>query len=167
MKQIANVITACRIFGSVLMLFFPAFSVGFYIIYSLCGFSDMIDGAIARRTNSADNFGSQLDTFADLVFVTAALFKVLPTICVPRWLWLWGGVVAVVKISNIICGYIIKKQFISIHTIMNKVTGLLFFLCPLAICFVKPKYIAIVVCSVATVAAVQEGFYVISDSQPK
>lgn len=167
MKQIANVITTCRIFGSVLMLFFPAFSVGFYIIYSLCGFSDMIDGAIAKRTNSADNFGSQLDTFADLVFVTVALFKVLPTICVPRWLWLWGGVVAVVKISNIICGYIIKKQFTSIHTIMNKVTGLLFFLCPLAIYFVKLKHIAIVVCSVATVAAVQEGFYVISDSQPK
>ena len=47
-KHIANLVTGCRILGSVL-LFFPAFSVEFYIIYIFCGFSDMIDGTIARK----------------------------------------------------------------------------------------------------------------------
>ncbi len=165
-KQIANVLTGCRIFGSIFLLFFPAFSLAFYIIYTLCGFSDMIDGTIARKTNSASNFGSQLDTIADFVFIVASLFKLLPAIRIPWWLWLWGGVIAVIKISNIIWGYVSKKQFISMHTIMNKVTGLLLFLLPLTISFVELKYIGIVVCSIATLSAIQEGFYVITDREP-
>ena len=166
-KHIANILTGFRIFGSVLLLFFPAFSLDFYIIYILCGFSDMIDGIIARKTNSTSEFGSRLDTIADFVFVVVSLFKLLPAIHMPQWLWIWGGVIAVIKISNIMWGYIFKKQFISLHTIMNKVTGLLLFLWPLTISFVELKYIAVTVCSVATLSAIQEGFYVISDSEPK
>ncbi len=166
-KLLANILTGCRIFGSILLLLFPAFSLEFYIIYLLCGFSDMIDGTIARKTNSTNKFGSQLDTIADLIFVVVSLFKLLPVIHIPRWLWIWGGVIAVIKISNIIHGYVARKRFISSHTIMNKVTGLLLFLLPLTISFVELKYTAIAVCSIATFSAVQEGCYVITDSEPK
>ena len=166
-KHIANILTGCRIFGSILLLFFPAFSVGFYITYLLCGFSDMVDGTIARKTNSTSKFGSQLDTIADLIFVVISLFKLLPEIHIPQWLWIWGSVVAVIKISNIIGGYVSKNQFIALHTIMNKATGLLLFLLPLTIPFVELKYTAIVVCSIATFSAIQEGFYIITDSGPK
>ena len=166
-KRIANILTSCRILGSVLLLFFPAFSLNFYITYILCGFSDMIDGIIARKTNSTSEFGSRLDTTADFVFVVVSLFKLLPAIQIPQWLGIWGGVISVIKISNIIWGYVSKKQFISLHTIMNKVTGLLLFLWPLTISFVELKYIAVTVCSVATLSAIQEGFYVISDREPK
>ena len=166
-KHIANILTGCRIFGSILLLFFPIFSVAFYIIYLFCGFSDMVDGTIARKTNSTSKFGSQLDTIADLIFVMVSLFKLLPTIHIPQWLWIWGGVIAVIKTSNIIWGYVSKKQFISLHTIMNKVTGLLLFLLPLTIPFFELTYIAIAVCSIATLSAIQEGFYVISDSRRK
>ena len=163
-KHIANILTGCRVFGSILLLFFPAFSLAFYITYLLCGFSDMVDGTIARKTNSISKFGSQLDTFADLVFVVISLFKLLPAIHIPGWLWIWCGVIAVIKISNIIWGYVSKKQFISLHTIMNKVTGLLLFLLPLTLHFWKLNYTAIAVCSIATLSAIQEGFYVITDS---
>ena len=166
-KHIANILTGCRIFGSILLLFFPAFSLDFYIIYLLCGFSDMVDGTIARKTNSTSKFGSQLDTIADLIFVVISLFKLLPEIHIPQWLWIWGSVVAVIKISNIIWGYVSKNQFIALHTIMNKATGLLLFLLPLTIPFVELKYTAIVVCSIATFSAIQEGFYIITDSGPK
>ena len=166
-KRIANILTGCRILGSILLLFFPAFSVAFYIIYLFCGFSDMVDGTIARKTNSTSKFGSQLDTIADLIFVVVSLFKLLPVIHVPGWLWIWGGVIAVIKISNIIWGYVSKKQLISLHTIMNKATGLLLFLLPLTVSFAELQYIAIAVCSIATLSAIQEGFYVIADSEPK
>ena len=166
-KHIANILTGCRIFGSILLLFFPAFSLDFYITYLLCGFSDMIDGTIARKTNSTSKFGSQLDTIADLIFVVVSLFKLLPVTRIPQWLWIWGGVIAVIKISNIVWGYVSKKQFISLHTIMNKATGLLLFLLPLTIPFVEFKYTAIVVCSIATFSAIHEGFYIITDSGPK
>ena len=127
----------------------------------------MVDGTIARKTNSTSKFGSQLDTVADFVFVAVSLFKLLPAISVPQWLWIWGGVIAVIKISNIILGYLFEKQFISFHTIMNKITGLLLFLWPLTISLAELECIAIAECSVATLSAIQEGFYVISDNEPK
>ena len=160
-KYIANIITGCRILGSILLLLFPAFSLGFYITYLLCGFSDMIDGAIARKTNSTGKFGSQLDTIADLIFVAVSLLKLLPAINIPRWLWIWCGIIAVIKISNIIWGYFSKNQFVSLHNIMNKITGLLLFLLPLTLPFIELKYSSIVVCSIATFAAIQEGIYVL------
>ena len=166
-KHIANILTGCRIFGSILLLFFPAFSLGFYITYLLCGFSDMIDGTIARKTNSACKFGSQLDTIADLIFVVVAIIRLLPAIHIPGWLWIWGGVIAVIKISNIILGYVSQKRFISLHTIMNKATGLLLFLVPLTIPFLEWNYIAVAVCSIATLSAIQEGFSIITDREPK
>ena len=166
-KHIANILTGCRIFGSILLLFFPALSAGFLITYILCGFSDMIDGTIARKTNSTSKLGSQLDTIADFIFVVVSLFKLLPAIHIPGWLWIWGSVIAVIKISNIIWGYVSKKQFISLHTIMNKVTGLLLFLLPLTISFAEWEHIAIAVCSIATLSAMQEGVSVITDSEPK
>lgn len=87
-KHIANILTGCRILGSILLLFFSAFSVGFYTVYLLCGFSDMVDGTVARKTNSTSQLGSQLDTIADLIFVVAAMIKLLPAIHLPGWLWI-------------------------------------------------------------------------------
>ena len=166
-KHIANILTGCRILGSILLLFFPAFSVAFYIIYLFCGFSDMIDGTIARKTNSISKFGSQLDTIADLVFAVVSMIRLLPVIHLPQWLWIWCGMIAIIKIGSIIWGYVSKKQFMSLHTIMNKATGLLLFLLPLTISFMELKYTAIVVCSIATLSAIQEGVYVIVDSKCK
>ena len=166
-KHIANILTGCRIFGSILLLFFPVFSLGFYITYILCGFSDMIDGTIARRTNSTSKFGSQLDTVADLVFVVVSLIKILPAIHIPGWLWIWGVVIAMIKIANIIWGYVSKKQFISLHTILNKITGLLLFLLPLTLPFVEVKYSSVIVFTIATFAAIQEGFYVAKNWENK
>ena len=166
-KHIANIVTGCRIWGSVLLLFFPAFSVEFYIIYIICGFSDMIDGTIARKTNSTIEFGDKIDTVADLVFVTVSLIKMLPIINIPQWLWIWTVIIAIIKIGNIIWGYVSKKQFISLHTIMNKVTGLSLFLLPLTLSFVEVKYSSIVVCSIATFAAIQEGVYIATNCESK
>ena len=164
-KHIANILTGCRILGSILLLFFPAFSAAFYIIYLFCGFSDMVDGTIARKTNSTSRFGSLLDTVADLIFVMVSLFKLLPAIPIPGWLWIWIGVIAVIRIGNLLWGYISKKQFISLHTFMNKLAGLLLFLLPLTISFMELKYTAIAVCSIATFSALQEGFYIIVDRE--
>ena len=166
-KHIANILTGCRILGSALLLPVSVFSAEFYIIYIICGFSDMIDGTIARKTNSTSGFGAKFDTVADLVFVAVSLIKILPTMNIPEWLWIWCIVIAIIRIGNIICGYVSEKQFISLHTIMNKITGLLLFLLPLTLSFVELKYSSIVVCSIATFAAIQESVYIISNCQNK
>lgn len=43
------------------------------------------------------------------------------------------------------------------HTIMNKVTGFMLFILPLTFVFIELKYSAVVVCTIATFAAIQEG----------
>lgn len=159
-KHIANAITSCRILCSILMLLFSAVSVQFYILYLFCGLSDMIDGTIARKTNSISEFGGRLDSVADFIFVAISLIKFLPTIHIPRWLWLWIVVITIIKISNIIWGFIYKKKLISLHTIMNKTTGMLLFLLPLTLHFIELKYSSVVVCSIATFASIQEAYYI-------
>ena len=164
-KHIANIITSCRILGSIILLLFSPLCLEFYITYLLCGFSDMIDGTIARKTNSVSKFGCQLDTVADLIFTVVSILKFLPAIRIPEWLWIWSSVIAVIKISNMIWGYVSKKQLIALHTTLNKITGLMLFLLPLAIHFAEITYCAIAVCSIATISAIQEGFYVITDHE--
>ena len=156
-KHIANIVTGLRILGSILLLLCPVFSKVFYIVYLFCGFSDMIDGTIARKTNSAGELGAKIDTAADLAFVTASLIKLLPAMQIPQWLWIWGSIIAILKIGNILWGYVSARQFISLHTIMNKITGLLLFLWPLTLSFAEWKYGAMAICSIATFAAIQEG----------
>ena len=160
-KHLANILTGFRILGSVLLLFVPVFSGVFYSAYLLCGFTDMIDGTIARMTGSASRFGEKLDTAADIVFVAAALIKFLPHLPIPLWLWIWGGGIAAIKISNILFGYVFRKQFTALHTILNKVTGLLLFLLPLTQSIVEFRYSAIAVCAVATLSAIQVGIYIV------
>ena len=154
-KHIANIITGCRILCSILLLLPPVFTWRFSILYLLCGFTDMIDGTIARKTNSVSAFGSKLDTAADLTFITAALMKLLPAIHIPQWLWIWGGAIAMIKISNILWGYVCKKQFLSLHTAMNKAAGLCLFLFPLSLSIIDLKYSSAAVCTIATIAAIQ------------
>lgn len=166
-KHIANIVTSCRIVGSALLLFCPAFSVKFYIIYVICGFSDMIDGTIARKTHGDSKLGTKLDTVADFSFMMASLIKILPMLNIDKWLWIWCVGIAIIKIGNIIFGYACEKQFISLHTIMNKFTGFLLFLLPLTLSIVELKYSLVVVCSTATFAAIQEGIYIAVNCEKK
>lgn len=156
----ANIITGCRILCSIIILFSPAFSPMFYALYLIVGFTDMIDGAVARKTNTVSEFGSKLDTVADFIFVVVCLIKLVPILEVPIWLWVWTGVIAVIKIINLISGFIVEKMFVAEHTVMNKLTGLLLFVLPMTLEFIDLKYSTIVVCAVGTFAAIQEGHYI-------
>ena len=164
-KQIANIITGCRILGSILLLFFPISSLEFYITYLFCGFSDMIDGSIARKTNSNSSFGAKFDTTADFIFMIIVCYKLLLAIHIPLWEWIWIIVISVIKLSNIIWGLIRTKSLISIHSTLNKVTGFVLFLLPLTIQFIELEYSLFAVCLIATFAAIQEGYYIVTGDE--
>ena len=157
-KHLANIITGLRIIGSVVLLFFDVPSLPFYITYLLCGFSDMIDGAIARKTNAVSSFGSKLDTVADIVFMVVCAVKLLPMIYLPIWVWMWIAVIALIKVTNIVWGFVRKKQLVDYHAVLNKITGSLLFLLPFTLQFIEPMYSFAVVCMIATIAAIKEGY---------
>ena len=135
-------------------------STSFFILYLICGISDVLDGMIARKTNTAGDFGSRLDTIADFIFVTVLLMKLVSVMEVPRWLWTWIIIIAGIKITNIIFGVVRAKRLIVEHTILNKITGVLLFLLPLTLFWGGFQYSAMVVCVVATFSAIQEGYYI-------
>ena len=157
MKHIANIITGSRIVFSVAILFFTPLSPMFYVLYCAAGLTGMIDGTVARKTNTVSAFGAKLDTAADLLFVAVCLIKLLPILDIPIWLYIWIAVIALIKIINIISVVIKYKRMIAVHSVMNKVTGALLFCLPLTLSFIDLKYSAIVVCAAATFAAIQEG----------
>jgi CDP-diacylglycerol--glycerol-3-phosphate 3-phosphatidyltransferase len=153
----ANIITCFRILVSFALLFFPLHSVPFYSLYLTAGISDMVDGMVARRTNTTSGFGARLDTAADFVFVVICLIRLLPVMDIPTWLYVWTGVIALIKGINIVTGYVMQKRFVAVHTVMNKVTGALLFVLPLTVPLVELRYTAFAVCAIATFAAIQEG----------
>ena len=85
----ANIITCIRIICSAALLFCPALSLPFYILYIVAGVSDMIDGTVARKTGTVSELGSVLDTVADFVLVAVCLFKLIPVLDIPVRMFVW------------------------------------------------------------------------------
>ena len=156
----ANTITCIRIVLTAALLLCQAFSPVFYELYIAAGFSDMIDGAVARRTGTVSELGSRLDTIADIMFTVVCLIKLLPAFDVPAWIYIWTAVIGMIKLFNIAIGYIRQKQFIAVHSVINKVTGGLLFIFPLTVAFIDMKYSAAIVCLIAMIAAIYEGYLI-------
>ena len=163
-KYIANIITSSRIIFSLPLLFIPLSSACFYVFYLFCGFTDMIDGTIARKTGAVSKLGAKLDTIADFVFMLVCSIKILPLIRIALWLWVWIIIIASIKIFNIAFVFIRKKKLISIHSLFNKITGFALFLLPLSLTFVETAYSVATICLLATIAVVQE-VYLIAKGQ--
>ncbi len=156
----ANIITCARFLCAAALLFCPAFSLSFYVLYIAAGITDMIDGAVARKTNTVSEFGARLDSAADFVFVAVCLLKLIPALAIPAWLSLWIAVIALIKGSSIVSGYVMRKRFVTLHTVLNKVTGTLLFLLPLTLPVMDLRYSGAIVCAAATAAALQESYFI-------
>ena len=155
-KKTANIITISRILCSICLLFCPVFSVCFYVIYLFCGFTDMVDGTVARKTKSVSEFGARLDTVGDTVFAAVCFVKILPLIQLPSWLWIWIIAIAAIKICSAVWGWMRNGKLVSMHTFLNKATGFLLFLFPLTLGIIAPIYSAATLCFLATVSAINE-----------
>ena len=130
----------------------------FWTLYLLCGLSDILDGAVARLAGTESRIGERLDTLSDIVFVAVWMVLFIPAINVGRWLWIWIGIIAFIKVVNVISGLAMKKGFVAKHTRANKATGILLFLLPMIILWESIKVPSIIlICLMATFAAVQEG----------
>ena len=158
-------ITLSRIPMAVALPFVQSSPAVFWTLYLLCGLSDVLDGAVARLTGTVSRLGERLDTIADIIFVAMWMLLFIPAIDVGRWLWLWTGVIALIKVVNVICGLAMKKGFVAKHTLANKATGMLLFLLPMVILLevIKVPYI-VLVCLLATFAAIQEGHLIRTES---
>lgn len=158
MKHLPNVISAFRIAGSIGLLFCDVTGWPIWVLYALCGISDMVDGWLARKLHAETKAGAILDSVADIVLVACCATRLLPVLEIPAWLWIWAGAIVIIKMVNQISALFVCKRFCFLHTVANKLTGFLLFLTvPTMFWSMIPISI---VAAISTFAAVQEGHYI-------
>lgn len=157
---VPNCITSLRIIGAACMAlpYFKILTPQFFVIYTFCGVTDVLDGFIARMTKKTTEFGARLDSIADLLFYGVMLIKLLPDLLgsMPNAMpWMIAGLIALRLVSYGIAA-VKHKKFASLHTYMNKLTGLAGFSMPYMIHFFKHSYVYTVVYIIAVIAALEE-----------
>lgn len=131
-KNLPNIITSFRILGAAGLIFVAPLSAAFYVLYSLCGVTDAVDGAVARATGTASELGAKLDSIADLLFYAVMLVRIFPALwaLLPRNLWYIVAAAVLIRIGAYLTAAFKYRRFASLHTPLNKVTGLFVFSVP-------------------------------------
>ena len=120
----------------------------------------MIDGTIARKLSAVSKFGARLDTASDFVFMMVCCVKILHIMSIPTLLWWWIFIILLIKIFSVVLVFIYKKKLISIHSVLNKITGFALFLFPLSLFLVNINFSVVVICALATIAAIHEIYFI-------
>lgn len=161
-KNIANYITSLRIIGTIVLLFLRPFGEDgrllptFFIVYTLCGLSDVVDGTFARATGTTSVLGAKLDSFADLSYYAVMAIKILPVLIDVLTTPIWCIVAADFLIRIISYVYVALKyhKFSSMHTYLNKMTGLAVFTIPYYIttsCAIPLAYTGAIIAGLASI----------------
>ena len=158
MKHLPNILSSLRIVGAVALLLCDVVGTTFWSLYALCGISDIADGWLARKLRCVTMKGALLDSLADICFVACCAWALLPILELPQWLWLWAGVIVVIKVVNQLSALVRYGRCCFPHTLANKWAGFLLLIAvPITFWSIVPITI---VASVATFAAVQEGHFI-------
>lgn len=156
MITLPNLITFARIPLAVMLLFIKPLSPMFYLVYCLCGISDIADGVAARKTGQQTDFGARLDSAADFVFFFIVIFRLAPVIMPSTKTLIIILLIAIIRLAAIITVKIKTGRFASAHTIANKITGLLLFIYPFSLYFSQSSLIAAFLLLIAGIASAEE-----------
>jgi len=167
LRQIPNFLSILRGIGALVMLCHRLSGASLWTVYAVCGLSDMLDGALARKFCWESRIGARIDSFADLLFCGAAFYRFLPLLPIPGWLWWVGGAIAFLKILNLAVGWLRRGKPVFLHSRANRLTGLLLFLLPLSLLCDWFGVCLIPVTGAAAFAAVQEGYLIIKEPKGK
>ncbi|MCM1568570.1 MAG: CDP-alcohol phosphatidyltransferase family protein [Roseburia sp.] len=157
-RGLPNLITTIRIIGAVCLCFIMPLSMEFYIFYTLCGVSDVLDGFIARSMKLTSERGAKLDSIADLVFYAIMLCKLLPILFqrLPKGIWLGVGAILVIRLISYLVVALRFHCFAAVHTYGNKLCGLAVFSVPYILLSRWAFGLSVGVCVIAALAALEE-----------
>jgi len=126
---IPNLLSLLRIPLSIFIIPFAGSKTIICLLFIACALTDFLDGYIARKYKLESKLGAYLDSFADLVFfivLIAYIFNYQKEI-IDKNIILLISIVSVRILSLIIC-FLRNKRIYILHTIGNKLSGLLIFL---------------------------------------
>ena len=155
---IPNTITFFRIIGTAALIFVAPFTAVFYVIYTICGITDILDGALARALKCKSELGARLDSIADLLFYAVMIVKILPELIklLPVILWVVIALTVLLRIASYTLAAVKYKRFASMHTYLNKLSGAAIFIVPYFVKLPSALPICITVTAIAVLAAIEE-----------
>ena len=156
-KHLANIVSGSRIVAGVGLFFFQSLSPAFLTIYIFCGFTDLIDGPIARKCGSTGVLGATLDTVGDIITYLALAKILILQKAVPLWVILWMLGTAVGFAASGVIAKIRQGRFFLVHSLFGKVLGVVVFVMPIAMAIHATVGLVWmgVICTVSTIAAVE------------
>lgn len=131
MKISPNKLSFIRIIFSLLLFFTKPLSYLFFIIYLICSISDVLDGYVARKYNLVTDFGAKLDSIADMTMFLSLIIVLLPVLNFTLEIYVLILIIVILKIASAIYCYIKFEKLSTIHSYLNKITGLLIILIPI------------------------------------
>lgn len=157
-KYIPSIITIFRVIGSVILFFMVPFATPFYVLYTLCGVSDALDGWLARIWKVQSDKGAVLDSVADLIFYTVFVIRLFPVLEqeLPVWGWCYFWSILFLRFLSYGTVAIKFRRFAAVHTYCNKMTGVALFCVPYMRFFLNMSQIALIVCTIAFIATIEE-----------
>ena len=143
LKNLPNSITVMRMVGTVFLLFTKPMSLCFYIVYTITGLTDVLDGFFARKLKVSSDFGAKLDSIADLLFYSVMIILLIPVLWEKLHKSIWVAVVLILglRLTAYLLSAIKYKKFASSHSILNKITGLCVFAIPFVLLTPFPSII--------------------------
>lgn len=154
----SDTITSLRIVLSLFLPFFPLGSMGFFATYTFTGLTDALDGWLARKTGTASEFGARLDSIADLLFYGILLLRLFPVFwqTLPMAIWFFVAAIVLIRLAAYTAAVVRYHQFASLHTWLNKLTGVCVFLLPYVFSVSTGIAYCWAVCALALAAALEE-----------
>lgn len=157
-KYIPSVITVFRLISSIVLLFMAPFQTPFFILYSLCGISDVVDGCLARIWKVESDKGAALDSTADLLFYSVFMIRFIPVLRreLPIWGWCYLFLVLSIRALSYLTVALKFHRFAAVHTYGNKLTGIAVFGTPYLKFALSMPHIALLVGTIGFLAAIDE-----------
>jgi len=135
-KHVPNMLTFMRLGLTIIFLWMilhlprvqvadrPFFLDVAFVLFVIAGFSDIIDGHIARRFNAATKFGRMIDPFVDKILVCGA-FTCFAVIGVPT-LFDWSPATLAVVHWGVLAILVVREAYVTILRQMAESHGVNF-----------------------------------------
>lgn len=157
-KHIANIISISRIIAASVLFVFSEITSGFLAIYIYCGFSDLIDGPIARKLGTVSILGAKMDTVGDvLTYISLAKILIIQNL-IPFWFYIVEGIAVVGFLASAIISKKKYGKFYFVHSRFGKIMGASMFVLPFAIQWINERIYIGIICAISNIAAGESVF---------
>lgn len=147
------------------LLFLKPSQLSFFLLYFTCGFTDVLDGYLARKLEATSQFGSFIDSLADTIFIGVIFIIFFPLYDIPIYLLVWVTAIAGVRLLSLGIGFLKYRVFGFLHTYANKVAGIAMFFFPIFVYGLGVEITGILLCMITSCSSFEELFITLKSKE--